>query len=39
MWFGSLFPDAPAIFEDQASLARVWDGPQRVYLFTKEFNA
>ncbi|HYL47317.1 MAG TPA: glycosyltransferase family 39 protein [Candidatus Limnocylindrales bacterium] len=39
MWFGSLFPDAPAIFEDQTSLARLWNGQQRVYLFTKEFNA
>lgn len=39
MWFGSRFPDAPAIFEDQASLARLWNSPQRVYLFTKEFNA
>lgn len=39
MWFRSLFPDAPAIFEDQDSLARMWKGPGRVYLFTKNFNA
>ena len=38
LWFGSLFPDAPAIFEDQATFAKLWSGSQRVYLFTKEFN-
>lgn len=38
LWFGSLFPDAPAIFEDGPSFARLWNGRQRVYLFTKEFN-
>lgn len=38
LWFGSLFADAPAIFEDNESFARMWNGPQRVYLFTKEFN-
>jgi len=38
LWFGSLFPDAPAIFEDNASFARLWNGSRRVYLFTKEFN-
>jgi 4-amino-4-deoxy-L-arabinose transferase-like glycosyltransferase len=38
LWFGSLFADAPAIFEDNASFAQMWNGGQRVYLFTKEFN-
>jgi 4-amino-4-deoxy-L-arabinose transferase-like glycosyltransferase len=38
LWFGSLFPDAPGIFEDSATFARLWNGNQRVYLFTKEFN-
>jgi hypothetical protein len=38
LWFGSLFPDAPAIFEDNASFAELWNGNRRVYLFTKEFN-
>jgi 4-amino-4-deoxy-L-arabinose transferase-like glycosyltransferase len=38
LWFGSLFPDAPAIFEDNASFAKMWNGSERVYLFTKEFN-
>ena len=38
MWFGSLFADAPRIFEDTVSFTRLWSGDQRVYLFTKEFN-
>ena len=36
LWFGSFFPDAPQIFEDNASFARLWAGPARVYLFTEE---
>lgn len=36
LWFGSFFPDAPQIFEDNASFARLWSGPARVYLFTEE---
>jgi 4-amino-4-deoxy-L-arabinose transferase-like glycosyltransferase len=38
LWFGSLFADAPKIFEDVASFTRLWNGDRRVYLFTKEFN-
>jgi len=38
LWFGSLFSDAPQIFEDGASFTRLWNGDRRVYLFTKEFN-
>lgn len=34
LWFGSLFPDAPQIFLDDAQFAKVWNGPQRVYLVT-----
>ena len=33
-WFGSFWPDAPPIFEDEASLRRLWSGPQRVFLLT-----
>ena len=33
-WFGSFFPDAPAIFEDDASLDRLWSGPRRLFLLT-----
>jgi 4-amino-4-deoxy-L-arabinose transferase-like glycosyltransferase len=36
LWFGSLFSDAPPIFEDGQSFARLWNGPQRVYLYTKQ---
>jgi hypothetical protein len=36
MWFGSLYPDAPKIFEDDASFARLWSGAQRVYFFTRD---
>jgi hypothetical protein len=35
-WFGSFWPDAPHIFEDEASLHRAWSSPQRVYLLTYE---
>jgi 4-amino-4-deoxy-L-arabinose transferase-like glycosyltransferase len=38
LWFGSLFADAPQIFEDVASFTRLWNGDRRVYLYTKEFN-
>ncbi len=33
-WFGSFWPDAPHIFEDDASLHRLWSGPQRIFLLT-----
>ncbi len=36
MYYGSLFPDAPAIFEDDASLAALWKGPRRVFLWVEE---
>ena len=28
MYYGALFPDAPAIFEDDASLQALWKGPK-----------
>ena len=34
LWFGSLFPDAPQIFIDDAQLAAHWTGPTKVYLVT-----
>ncbi|HZD45793.1 MAG TPA: phospholipid carrier-dependent glycosyltransferase, partial [Acidobacteriaceae bacterium] len=34
LWYGSFFPDAPAIFDDDASIARLWSGPRRVFLLT-----
>ena len=36
LWFGSLYPDCPAVFEDDASFARLWRGPRRVYLFVPD---
>jgi 4-amino-4-deoxy-L-arabinose transferase-like glycosyltransferase len=36
MYYGSLFPDAPAIFDDDASLAVLWRGPRRVFLWVEE---
>jgi 4-amino-4-deoxy-L-arabinose transferase-like glycosyltransferase len=34
MWYGSFWPDAPKIFEDDASLHALWSGPQRIFLLT-----
>jgi len=33
-WYGSFWPDAPAIFEDDTSLRRLWSGPRRLFLLT-----
>jgi 4-amino-4-deoxy-L-arabinose transferase-like glycosyltransferase len=34
LWYGSFFSDAPAIFDDDASVSRLWSGPRRVFLLT-----
>jgi 4-amino-4-deoxy-L-arabinose transferase-like glycosyltransferase len=34
LWYGSLFPDAPPIFIDDAHLARLWTSPGRLYFVT-----
>jgi 4-amino-4-deoxy-L-arabinose transferase-like glycosyltransferase len=39
LWFGSFFPGAPQVFEDNASFNRLWNGPHRVFLFTEDFLA
>jgi 4-amino-4-deoxy-L-arabinose transferase-like glycosyltransferase len=36
MWYGSRFPDAPRVFETQATFTQLWNGPQRVFLWTDE---
>ncbi len=36
MYYGALFPDAPDIYEDDASLLALWKGPRRVFLWTEE---
>ena len=33
-WFGSFWPDAPAVFETDSSLDRIWAGPHRLFLLT-----
>jgi hypothetical protein len=38
LWYGSFFPDAPKIFDDDISFAKLWTGPQRVFLFSSEEN-
>jgi len=35
LWYGSFFPDAPHIFDDVSSFQRLWNGPQRVFLWTE----
>jgi 4-amino-4-deoxy-L-arabinose transferase and related glycosyltransferases of PMT family len=34
LWYGSFWPDAPHIFETEATLRRLWASPRRVFLFT-----
>ncbi len=36
LYCGSLFPDSPAVFEDDASLAKLWQGTGRVFVFTPQ---
>jgi hypothetical protein len=33
MWFGSQFPDAPAISLDDGDLVRLWNERDRIFLF------
>ncbi len=33
-WYGSFWPDAPTIFETNASLHQLWSGPRRIFLLT-----
>lgn len=32
LWYGSLFPDSPAVFEDNSSFEKLWQGPSRVFF-------
>jgi len=34
IWYGSTFPDAPAIFDDDASFERIWRSEKTVFLIT-----
>jgi 4-amino-4-deoxy-L-arabinose transferase-like glycosyltransferase len=35
LWFGSLFPDSPPVFEDDASFEKLWRGPGRVFFIAR----
>lgn len=34
LWYGSLFPDSPSIFLDDADFAKLWAGAKHVYFVT-----
>ena len=34
LWYGSFWPDAPAIFETESTLRQLWAGPRRIFFFT-----
>jgi len=36
LYYGSLFPDAPKVFETQESFNALWAGPTRVFLWTDQ---
>ena len=36
LWYGAKFPDAPHIFETADSLAVLWKGSERVFLWTDQ---
>jgi 4-amino-4-deoxy-L-arabinose transferase-like glycosyltransferase len=36
LWYGAKFPDAPHVFETTESLATLWNGPGRVFLWTDQ---
>jgi hypothetical protein len=33
-WYGSFWPDSPAVFETDATLDRLWASPRRIFLLT-----
>ncbi len=36
MWYGAQFPDAPRVWESEASFVTLWNGPGRIFLWTDE---
>ena len=36
LWYGSRFPDAPRVFETEASFLELWGGRQRVFLWSDQ---
>lgn len=39
IWYGSYFPDAPNVFDDDASFEKLWHSRQRIFLWTEEETA
>jgi len=39
LWYGSFWPDAPKVFETDASLHALWTSPRRVFLLTYDTEA
>jgi len=33
LWYGSFFPDAPNLFDTNATIAQRWQAPQRIFLW------
>jgi len=38
LWYGSYFPDAPKIFDDDESFQKLWRSPQRVFFLTSDIH-
>jgi 4-amino-4-deoxy-L-arabinose transferase-like glycosyltransferase len=36
MWYGSRFPDAPRVWETEASFTAMWNTPQRVFFWAED---
>jgi 4-amino-4-deoxy-L-arabinose transferase-like glycosyltransferase len=36
LYYGSLFPDAPRVFETPETFRALWEGPERVFLWTDQ---
>jgi 4-amino-4-deoxy-L-arabinose transferase-like glycosyltransferase len=36
IWYGSTFPDAPQIFDDDKSFEQLWRGERRIFFWTEE---
>jgi len=36
LWYGSQFPDAPRVFESEASFQALWNSPTRVFFWTDQ---
>jgi 4-amino-4-deoxy-L-arabinose transferase-like glycosyltransferase len=34
LWYGSFWPDAPHVFETEASLIALWESPRHIFLLT-----